>query len=72
MKKQNNSGRNVPYVDGRSSAWPSGVFFTSAKSDSLSAIHRDRTFPAGTRMPAGQTILPRSVTKTQAGKDRAK
>ena len=44
MKQQTNSGQYVYYADGRSSACPSGVAFTSAKSDALSVIHRNRTF----------------------------
>ncbi len=56
MKKQtDSSGHYVPYADGGSSAWPSGVFFTSAKPDSLATIHRNSTFvPRQTHFPSGK------------------
>ncbi|SFM67347.1 hypothetical protein SAMN05421880_12627 [Nitrosomonas nitrosa] len=44
MNQQTNSGKYVNYVDARSSSRSTGVVFSSANSESLASIVRNRSF----------------------------
>lgn len=46
MNRQTTSGNYLNYIDGRSSSRASGLVFSSAKGDVLSAIIRNQTFYA--------------------------